>query len=532
MEPKKKTKSSVPKTRKKSVIEVFNPTNDKKIGEVKSFTADEAKKVIEKAKKAQVAWGNKSIEERAKIIRNFRDILIDRSEEVSELISLENGKVLQESFQMEVFSIIDLAGYFADRAHKILKKRPIGLHLLKHRKSYLHYKPRGVVLVISPWNFPFAIPFGEVIMALLAGNSVVLKPASLTPLIAMKGRELFDEAGLEPDLFQVVPCPGPVASQMINYGIGYVNFTGSTQIGVNVSELCGKLLIPCSMELGGKDPAVVLPDADLNLVTGSLVWGAFANAGQVCASIERAYVHESIYNDVVERVVDKVKKMKMGDPLVDGTDMGPMTDPGQLKVVEKQVEGALKSGVKALTGGKRPKKPGQFYPPTVLVNVKDDMEVMKEETFGPTLPITKYSEIDEVINRANDSPYGLDAYVYGTNSRTTKYIAERLQAGTVMINETLITHACPETPWGGVKESGVGRVHSDDGLRDLCIAYHVNDEAIPKINWSPFWQPYSHKMYRALIDAARMLNHSNPVSKAKGAVGFFDKVIKMFKRED
>jgi acyl-CoA reductase-like NAD-dependent aldehyde dehydrogenase len=306
-----------------------------------------------------------------------------------------------------------------------------------------------------------------------------------------------------------------------------VNFTGSTAVGVKVSEACGRHLIPCSMELGGKDPAIVLPDADLDVVTGSLVWGAFANAGQVCASIERAYVHESLYDEVVSRVVEKVKRLNVGDPLVDGTDMGPMTDPGQLEIVVRQVEDAVARGAKVLTGGKRIEGPGQFYPPTVLVDTRDEMEAVHEETFGPTLPIMKYLSVEEAIERANNSPYGLDAYVYGRDKDEMRRVAERLEAGTVMVNETLITHAIPETPWGGVKMSGVGHVHSDDGLRDLCIGYHVNEETIPTLKWSPFWQPYSHKMFKAILGAARTLNHSEVATKASGAWSFLSSTVDM-----
>lgn len=509
---------SIAPATKSKVIEVRNPANGEKIGQVKSYTAEEAREAIERARRAQRRWEEVGLDERIRVVRRFRDVLLDRAEEVCELISRENGKVLQEALQMEVFPIADLTSYFIGRAHEILAPRRIPLHLLKYRRSYVHYRPRGVLLIISPWNFPFAIPFGEVVMGLLAGNAVVLKPASLTPLIAMKGRELFDQAGLDADLFQVLPCPGKVGSEMIGMGVNYVNFTGSTAVGKEVAATCGRHLIPCCMELGGKDPAIVLPDADLDVAVGSLVWGAFANAGQVCASIERAYVHESLYDEVVKRVVEKVQKMRVGDPLQDGVDMGPMTDPNQLEVVVRQVDDAVAKGAKALTGGKRLDGPGQFYPPTVLVDVNDDFETVREETFGPTLPIMKYANIEEAIERANRSVYGLDAYVYSRNPDEARKVAERLEAGTTMVNETLITHACPETPWSGVKTSGIGRVHSDEGLRDLCCAYHVNEEnGIPTLKWSPFWQPYSHKMYHTILDGARAIGRSGLSAKATAA---------------
>ena len=517
------------KQKKAAFIEVHNPATGEKIDEVKSHSAEECREALDRARRAQKVWEAVGIDERIRVVKRFGDVLLDHADEMCRIISQENGKVLQESLQMEVFPIVDLTAYFTGRVKKILGPKPISLHFLKHRRSYVHYKPRGTVLIISPWNFPFSIPYGEVVMALLAGNAVVLKPASLTPLACLKGRELFDEAGLDPDLFQVIPCAGRTASKMIEMGVEYVNFTGSTGVGIKVSELCGRNLIPCSMELGGKDPAIVMPDADLDIVEGSLVWGAFANAGQVCASIERAYVHESIYDEVVQRVVAKVNRLNMGNPLTDGTDMGPMTDPGQLDVVEQQVADAVKAGAKALTGGARADGPGQFYPPTVLVDVNHEMECVYEETFGPTLPIMKYSSLDEAVDRANDSPYGLSAYIYSSNPDEARRVAERLEAGTVMVNETLITHGCPETPWGGVKKSGVGRVHSDDGLRELCEGYHVNEEVLPTMKWSPFWQPYSHSMYKMLIGAAKTLNHTQLSAKAAGAWSALGNLVDMVK---
>jgi succinate-semialdehyde dehydrogenase/glutarate-semialdehyde dehydrogenase len=505
-----------------AVIEVNNPANDEKIGEVEVVSLDQAREALERSRMAQARWEAGGIEARTRVVQRFRDVLLDRAEEVCELLSRENGKVLQESLEMEVFPIADLCTYFTRHAGRILGRRRIPLHLLMYRRSYLHYRPRGVALVISPWNFPFTIPFGTVVMSLLAGNAVLLKPASLTPLIALKGRELFDEAGLDPDLFQVLPCSGRTASEIIGLGVDYVNFTGSTETGRKVAECCGSSLVPCSMELGGKDPMIVLPDADVDLVTGSLVWGAFANAGQVCASVERAYVHERIYDEVVERVVEKTRSLRVGNPLEDATDMGPMTDPAQLEVVERHVRQARGAGAEVLTGGQRIDRPGQFFEPTVMTGVTEEMDCMTEETFGPTLPIIEVSSTDEAIRRANDSSFGLDAYVFTADQRQGRRVAERLEAGTVMVNEVLITHACPETPWGGVKQSGIGRVHSDDGLRDLCHAYHVNEERVKlPMAWSPFWQPYSHEMYERILGAARALQRSGLRGRSRALQNLF-----------
>ncbi len=503
------------------IIQSFNPATGEVIGEVRGFTEDEARAAVERAKKAQRLWSARGIDERVAVIRRFQHVLTDRAEEVCELIAMENGKPLQEALETEVFPVADLAGYFAGRAKKILADRKISMHLLKHRRSLVQYRPRGVMLVISPWNFPFTIPMGEVVMGLLAGNAVVHKPASLTPLIALKARELFDEAGLDPDLYQVVPAPGPLASRMIEMGVNFVNFTGSTAVGLRVSETCGRLLIPCSMELGGKDPIIVTDDADLDLAAGSIVWGGLANAGQVCASVERAYIHESVYDAVVERVRERTAALRVGNPMTEEVDMGAMVDAHQLDIVEAQVKDALEKGARALVGGRRIGGPGQFFEPTLLVDVTEDMDVVKEESFGPVIPLMKYATDEEAIRRANDSIYGLNAYVFSKDRRRARYIAERLEAGTVMINEVLITHGCPETPWQGCKKSGVGRVHSDDGLRDLCYAYHINENATPVPSKSPFWQPYSRFMYTKLLALTRTLYGKDWSERWKGVTNLF-----------
>jgi succinate-semialdehyde dehydrogenase/glutarate-semialdehyde dehydrogenase len=481
-----------------------NPATGEVIGEVEAFDEQGARDALERARDAQKRWAAAGMDYRIRVVERFRDVLVRRAEDMSRLIVMENGKTLQEALTFEVLPIIDLATYFAKRANKILAPRKISLHLMRHRSSYIHYRPRGVVLVISPWNFPFTIPMGEIIPALLAGNAVVQKPASLTPLIALESRKYFDEAGLDPDLFQVLPCAGRIGSKMIEMGVGYVNFTGSTAIGRGVSELCGRMFIPCSMELGGKDPAIVCADADLEYAAGSIVWGAFANSGQVCVSIERVYAHRDVYENLVGLVVERTKKLRQGNGLEDNVDVGAMTDPEQIEVLERHVAQAQAAGAKVLTGGKRLDGPGQFFPPTVLVDTTDEMDAVKEESFGPLCPIMPFDTEEEAIRRANNSVYGLNANVYTRDRAKGRRIAEQIEAGTVIVNECLFTHACPETPWGGVKESGVGRVHSDDGMRALCEAYHVNEEAVPyPVAWSPFWQPYTHANFRRILSITR-----------------------------
>ncbi len=434
---------------------------------------------------------------------------------------LENGKPLQEAMVTEVLPVVDLTSYFCNHAKGILSDRRIPMHLMKHRRSLINYRPRGVMLVISPWNFPFTIPNGEIVMGLLAGNVIVHKPASLTPLIALKTRELFDEAGLPADVYQVVPTKGSVASEMIEMGVDYVNFTGSTAVGRQVSEICGRLLIPSSMELGGKDPLIVCADANLESAAGAVVWGGLANAGQVCASVERVYAHESIYDALVQKVVAKAQDLRVGDPGKGEMDVGAMVDPRQLDLVERQVEDALAKGAKALVGGKRLDGPGNFFQPTILVDVTEDMDVVTEESFGPVVPILKVSSEQEAIEKANDSIYGLNAYVYTSDRYKGQRIARKLQAGTVMVNEVLLTHGCPETPWQGCKLSGTGRVHSDDGLRDMCFPFHINDDILPQPEKSPFWHPYSDKLYRGMLAGLKAIYGRGMTGRWQGVKELF-----------
>jgi succinate-semialdehyde dehydrogenase/glutarate-semialdehyde dehydrogenase len=399
----------------------------------------------------------------------------------------------------EVLPVIRLAGYYARYAESQLKKKRISIGYFKNFSSYLHYKPRGVVFIISPWNFPFTIPGGALVCALLAGNGVLLKPASLTPLVSYKLREILLEAGVDEHAFEVISGPGRMASELIEAGhemIDYVNFTGSTEVGKTVAQLCGKYLLPNSMELGGNDPAIVCADADLDKAVRAITFGAFCNSGQICASIERVYVHRNVYESFVKKMEKSVRALRQGEPGKGGykLDMGSMTSPEQIEIVERQVADARAKGAKIVTGGKRLKPGSMFFEPTLILDVNETMEVAYEETFGPLLPIMRVENDEEAIGRSNATTYGLSAYVYSRDRAKARRIAEQLEAGTVMINDALITHALPETPWQGVKQSGIGRIHTDDGLRDFSIGYHVNYDFIPlpRLIWTIWtWQPYS-----------------------------------------
>jgi acyl-CoA reductase-like NAD-dependent aldehyde dehydrogenase len=487
-----------------TLIASRNPATGEIIGEVPIANASDVKAAVARARAAQHEWGALPVGERAKRMYAFRDVLVARAEEVIDLIVREGGKTRQEALGMEVVVVVDLLDYFCKRAEKILAAKPISLHLMKHRRSYLHYTPRGVVGVIAPWNFPFSIPTGEALMALMAGNAVVVKPSEITPLVSLKTKELWDACGLPRDLLQVVTGRGPTGAALIESGVDQVLFTGSVATGRKVAVACAERLIPCTVELGGKAAAIVCADADLERTANALVWGGFANSGQVCASVERVYAHETVYDELVAKVVQRTRSLRQGDPST-AVDIGAMTWDQQLAVVEDRVEQAVGAGAKALTGGKRhDAADGLFYEPTVLVDVKQDMDVMRKEIFGPVLPIMRVKNDEEALRLANDSHLGLLGYVFTRDRGKGRRLAERMEAGTVMVNDVLATYGAPETPWHGVKQSGLGLTHSDDGLRALCELRHVNvDRIAPRREL--WWYPYNEKTYGWALKVMRFL---------------------------
>ncbi|HWE28237.1 MAG TPA: aldehyde dehydrogenase family protein, partial [Polyangia bacterium] len=335
------------------------------------------------------------------------------------------------------------------------------------------------------------------VMALIAGNAVVLKPSEITPLIALKTKELFDASGMPPELFQVVCGRGSAGAALIDSGIDYCIFTGSTATGRKVAAACGERLIPCILELGGKAPAIVCADADLDRTARALVWGAFANQGQVCVSVERVYVNHAVHDELVQKIVAEVDKLRPG------VDTGAMTWERQTEIVEERLEAALAGGAKVRSGGKR-RGQGLAFQPTVLTDCKQDMDVMRKEIFGPVMPIMKVRDDEEALQLANDSSLGLMAYVFTGDRGKGKRIAEKIESGMTMVNDCLLTFGAPETPWGGVKQSGIGVTHSDKGLRELSQARHVNYDrlALAKELW---WYPYSDKLYQQTLRAMRWI---------------------------
>ena len=485
-------------------IASHDPSTGEEIGRTPLLGAVDVAAAVNRARAAQPAWEKLSYRERARFILRAREVVLDQLDEIAQLISRETGKPITEAIAMEIVPTLDLMYYFAQNAEKLLKRKRIGLGLYNFmaRSSYIVYKPLGVVGIISPWNFPWATPLDEVVMALMTGNSVVLKPSELTPFSALKIESIFKQAQLPEGLLEVVTGDGSTGAALVDAGVDKIMFTGSVNTGKRVAEAAAKHLTPVVLELGGKDPMIVFSDANLENAARAAIWGAFCNSGQACASIERCYVHESIAEKFIELVVKETKLLKQDKASTDAVDIGAMTNERQLEIVEEHVDDALARGAQVRTGGHRLETEGWFHEPTVVTGVDHSMKLMRDETFGPLLPIMTFKTDEEAVSLANDSIYGLTASVFTADISRGKRIAEQVDAGTVMINEVVYTHALAQTPWGGVKQSGYGRTHGLPGLLEMVSAQHIHLNAMPGMA-DVWWFPYSRPARELFRDFAK-----------------------------
>ena len=482
-----------------------DPGTGAELGRVPILSPAEVVNAVARARAAQPAWAQRSFEERGELLLKARELMLAQTEELGLVVSRETGKPVSEAISMEIVPTLDAMYFFARQAAKLLRpqKIDIGQYGLMGRSSRIVYKPVGVVGIISPWNFPLATPAEEIVMALMAGNSVVLKPSELTTLTALKLGEIFRYAGLLPGLLEIVTGDGPVGAALIDARVDKIMFTGSVATGKRVATAAAKHLTPVVLELGGKDPMIVLEDADIPNAARGAVWGAFANSGQACASVERCYVHESVAPQFLARVLAETATLKQDVGVAPDSDVGAMTNERQLQIVEEHVTDALARGAKVVSGGKRvTKTAGFFYPPTVLTNVDHGMKVMRDETFGPLLPVMTFKTEAEAVALANDSVFGLTASVWTKDIGRGRRIAEQIAAGTVMVNEVLYTHGIAQAPWGGVKESGYGRTHGRAGLLELVNPHHIH---VNRFGWLPdlWWFRYDRdagKLFRSLAN--------------------------------
>jgi acyl-CoA reductase-like NAD-dependent aldehyde dehydrogenase len=483
-------------------LEVFNPATGQKIAEVPITLPDEVGTAVARARQVFPMWRELSFAHRARYLYAARDWIVDHQEEIIETICAETGKPRTEALIAEVFYCCDLLGYYAKNSERYLKDEARSPHLLKNKRVYVLYKPLGVVGVISPWNYPFTLALGDVVPALMAGNTVILKPSEYTPLSGLLVERLFREVGAPPYLVQTLCGYGETGAALVDHCDG-IAFTGSVITGKKVAERAAQRLIPVLLELGGKDPMIVLKDADLERAANACVWGALSNAGQICMSVERVYVEGPIYDEFVRRVVEKVKSLRQGsEKRLGEIDIGPLTMPKQLETVERHIRDAVEKGAQILIGGTR--NDGLFYEPTVLVDVDHSMQIMREETFGPVIPVMRVNSAQEALMLANDSHYGLAASLFTKNRELGAQLAQQLETGNVCINDCIANFAVLEAPYGGVKESGLGRRHGEWGLRQFTSPQTVVVDRFG-LKREPFWYPYNERMVHWISRALRLL---------------------------
>ena len=477
-----------------------NPATGKEIGRALVHSAADVRTAVERAREAQRGWAKVSFRDRRKLILRARQIVLEQVEQIASLISQETGKPVAEAISMEVVPTLDLMHYFAHKTAELLEPQKIdlGVYKMMGRSSQIVFKPLGVLAVISPWNFPWATPLGEVVMGLMVGNAVVLKPSEFTPLTALRIGDVFKKAQLPPGLLEIVTGNGATGAALVDSVPDKIMFTGSVATGKKIAEAAAKHLTPTVLELGGKDAMIVLADAHLVNAARGAVWGAFANAGQACASVERCYVHEDVIEKFTKLVVEETQLLKQGRG--DNIDIGPMTNERQLCIVEDHLSDAVSRGARIVLGGHR--REGWFHEPTVVTNVNHSMALMRDETFGPVLPIMSFKTDEEAVRLANDSIYGLTASVWTNNIVRGRRLAEQIEAGTVMINEVVYTHALAQTPWGGVKQSGYGRTHGRLGLLELVTPQHIHVNHVPFVP-DAWWFPYSPLAQRLFRQFAR-----------------------------
>jgi acyl-CoA reductase-like NAD-dependent aldehyde dehydrogenase len=504
-----------------------NPATGEVLREFECGGVWEVESAVARAHAAQVAWADLGLAKRIEILRAFQEKLHASKDEIAAAITREGGKPLAEALTTEVLVVLDAARFLIDHAWNLLRDEKVrhGNLATKLKRGYIAREPHGVIGIISPWNYPFSIPATEALAALVAGNAVVLKPSELSPIVALELRSLLHAAGVPPDVFQVIIGAGETGAALLRTSIDKLVFTGSVATGKCIASAAAERLLPVVLELGGKDPMLVLDDANVEVASSAAVWGAFVNAGQTCLSVERCYVHRNLYEAFAKSCATKAQRLRVGDGMDANTDVGPMIHERQVRIVESHVEEAKMAGARVLTGGKRlPELGANFYSPTVLADVTNDMRIMCEETFGPVLPIAPFSDDEEAVRLANDSEFGLAASVWTRDAQRGERIAKQIKAGAVMVNDVISYFGISEAPHGGVKASGLGRAHGRFGLEEMVRMKYVDIDRMPgmkKVWWYGYGENFRREMGGFLdMQFARTLSaRFRGMLRSAGAIG-------------
>jgi acyl-CoA reductase-like NAD-dependent aldehyde dehydrogenase len=452
-------------------IAVENPATGQLITTVPLLDARQIAEMAARGREAQPGWEALGFEGRIRVLQRARKWMVDNSQRIVEVVMSETGKTYEDASLADLGYTIGALDFWSKNAEGYLEDEHVpswNNPMVAGKKLIIRYAPVGLVGVIGPWNYPLANSFGDCIPALAAGNTVILKPSEVTPLSSLLVEEMLRECELPANVFQVATGDGSTGAAMIEH-VDCVMFTGSTKTGKAVMKAAADQLIPCYLELGGKDPMIVCADANLDRAANAAAFYSMNNGGQVCISVERCYVEESVYDEFVQKVTENIGKLRQGAPGEAGSvDVGAVTFPPQLDIIDGHVKDAVEKGAKVLTGGHSKSDGGRFFEPTILVDVDHSMKIMTEETFGPTLPIMKVSDAEEAVRLANESPYGLGASVFTRDTERGERIARELRTGAANVNDALINYAALELPMGGAKASGLGHRHGAGGIRKYC----------------------------------------------------------------
>jgi betaine-aldehyde dehydrogenase len=471
-------------------LEVHNPATGELVATIPVDSPGAVAETVARVRANQAEWEALGIEGRYRWLGRLRDWLLDNSDRVMDTMQAETGKVRADA-SVELPYVADVINFYGSRAAGFIAEDAVRPHtaLLAAKKLRVQYRPYPVVGVIGPWNFPLVLTLGDAIPALQAGAAVVVKPSEFTPLgIAEIVKAWKEELGA-PDVFDCVQGIGETGGALVDEA-DFVQFTGSDRTGRKVMARAAETLTPLSLELGGKDPMIVLADADLDRAANAATWGGMMNAGQICMSVERIYVEEPAYDEFVAKLTAEVRKLRQGaDGPEIGKDVGAMTSPNQAAIVEDHVNDALASGARALTGGGRVEGPGDYFEPTVLVDVDHSMKVMRDETFGPVVGVMKVRDAEEALALANDSRYGLAACVFGEKERAER-LARRIECGSVNVNDVLVNYLATDVPMGGWKQSGIGYRHGEPGIKKFC---RTESLVLTRFGGKrePSWYPYT-----------------------------------------
>jgi acyl-CoA reductase-like NAD-dependent aldehyde dehydrogenase len=481
-------------------IPVENPATGEVITSVPVLGAVELEAFEQRAREAQPGWEAIGFDGRGKVFKRAQKWMTENTERILETVMSESGKTYEDAQLADYGYTVAALGFWAKEAEGYLADEHVpswNNPVVAGKKLIIRYAPVGVVGVIGPWNYPITNSFGDCIPAMMAGNGVILKPSEVTPLSSLLMQEMLGECGIPEGVFQVATGDGSTGAELINH-VDCMMFTGSTRTGKAVMKAAAERLIPCYLELGGKDPMIVCADANLDRAANAAAYYSMNNGGQVCISVERVYVEEPVYDAFVEKVTDNVKQLRQGKPGAAGTvDVGAVTFPPQMDIVDSQVKDAVEKGAKVLTGGHPHSGEGRYYEPTVLVDVDHSMKIMTDETFGPTLPIMKVRDADEAIRMANDTDYGLAASVWTRDTERGEALARRVEAGAVCVNDAQVNYAALNLPMGGWKASGLGTRHGAGGIRKYTrVQSLLVTKLAPKKDIHMF--PYKKSRTRAL----------------------------------